>query len=169
MLYIPECLSLKSPPSRSQCTLSLPLNPRQDHRNHRRRRAIGKAIVLSFSHANASTIILLGRTLLTPQFAKSDVEPKCPNTAIHIHTCDVTSKRSVDKPFTAIHASHGLIHILINSADLNAAAHPVASVSAAEWCGVHQPNVLCTLLVSQAFLRNACAVRADRHLRGADL
>jgi NAD(P)-dependent dehydrogenase (short-subunit alcohol dehydrogenase family) len=114
--------------------------------------AIRKAIALSFSHAADPAILLLDRTLLTLQSAKSAIETQCPNNAIHIHTRDVTSKRSVDETFTAIHASHRPIHLLINSADFMAAAHPV---SAAEWWGVHQPNVLGTLLVSQAFLAHS--------------
>jgi NAD(P)-dependent dehydrogenase (short-subunit alcohol dehydrogenase family) len=122
--------------------------------------AIGKAIALSFSQAGASTVILLGRTGSTLESAKLDIEAKCPSITIHIYTCDVTSKSSVDETFTAIYAAHGPVHILINNAGVLAAAHSVASVSAAEWWSVHQTNVLGILHACQAFLSN-CAPHAQ--------
>ena len=120
---------------------------------------IGKAIAIAFARAGAHAVFLTGRTKLTLDSTKAEIEKCAPKAIVECYAMDVTNESQVNEAFETA-AKHGPIDILINNAGY-VAFLPKAVETQLDILWKHfEVNVKGKLICTVAFLKHARAKAA---------
>ncbi|KAJ5886988.1 uncharacterized protein N7473_009662 [Penicillium subrubescens] len=117
-------------------------------------RGIGKlGFAASFAHANASAIVLIGRSVDDLAETEKLVNRINAKTKVLSIPLDITDATGVTKAFEDIVARFGAPHVLINNAGYINPLDTIIDVDIGSWWRTQEVNVKGTFLMSQAFLK----------------
>jgi len=94
---------------------------------------------------------ILGRSMDRLERAKVEIAPESPD--FHIHRCDVSDKEMVDRVFSAISKSSGLVYGLVNSAGINPSRNDIVHTDYPDWKATLDVNLTGPFNSCQAAVR----------------
>ena len=113
---------------------------------------IGKSIAKSFAKANASSIVILGRTEKSLASTKSEIEATHEIVNVSTYVADVSDAEAIDEAFASIKSQFGAVDVFINNAGYLPELKPVAEASFDEWWKGFKVNVEGSFNATKAFL-----------------
>ena len=118
-------------------------------------KGIGAAIAKSFAQANATNIIILGRTQSALDATKSEIEGLGTKSKVHAVVADVSNAKKIDEVFATITKDIAPINIFVsNAAGASNFTTPIKDIPIEEFWSDYEINVKGALIVTQAFLKN---------------
>ena len=115
---------------------------------------IGLSVALGFANANASHLILLGRTLSTLTTGQTKIAELYPMIKVHLFTADVTDPSAVGSIFGKVHEEIGPIDICISNASYLSQLCPIDAASLDDWFRSFEVMVKGALIIAQEFLKH---------------
>ncbi|KAF2099058.1 NAD(P)-binding protein [Rhizodiscina lignyota] len=116
---------------------------------------IGAGITRAFAEAGAACVALMSRSEKNLLATKASIEDAFPAAKVLTVVADVTDRQSVQTAFDYILDHMGKIDICVCNAGVLGTAGPAATVDPETWFEPYEVNVKGSLLVAQAFLRQA--------------
>lgn len=115
---------------------------------------IGAGFTEAFAKSGAANIAIIGRTESTLLEMKKSVESKYP-TKISTYVADITDEENVNKALDAIKKEIGPVDVMVNNAGTLPDFANIKDLSLVDTRNGYEINVIGTIIVAQAFLRNA--------------
>jgi NAD(P)-dependent dehydrogenase (short-subunit alcohol dehydrogenase family) len=114
---------------------------------------IGAATALSYAHAGASHIALLGRRISKLDATAASIRAEYPDTAVHVYAADMTDASAVTSAFAKFAEKvGGKIDILISNAATGDFGSSIKDIDAPTWLSAITTNIAGPFHLTRAFL-----------------
>ncbi|RFU33286.1 hypothetical protein B7463_g3050, partial [Scytalidium lignicola] len=116
-------------------------------------KGIGKAIAEAFARAQASTIILIGRTESSLLITKQELEAVHTSLNVLFYVVDCTDAEQIEKTFCEVESNIGAVDILVNNAGYLSDYASIRDTIIDEWWKGFEVNLLGYFQVARSYLR----------------
>ncbi|KAF4628138.1 hypothetical protein G7Y89_g10016 [Cudoniella acicularis] len=122
---------------------------------------IGRGICKAFAQAGVARMIIIGRTLLSLNEVKSDIESKYSNIEVSVHAADVTDNTVIQPIIRAA----GKIDIVVSAAHISHRVTPTSTIDPSVLSEMLQTNTVGPFLVFSAILHERAIQGWDHEVK----